>query len=249
MKFEDVAFYDQILKYVKRKEKKDFESLSKAAKEWLRISYENKIYYDWTWLGIPIIQTPSDMMIIQELIFRLRPKTLIETGVAHGGSLIFYSSILNLIHGSEYSVIGIEIDFRLHNQRILEKHPLYKNVHVIKGDSTSITTIQKIKDLQPDISGNVIVVLDSYHGKDHVLKELELYSDFVNVGGYILVCDTVMDILEGIELTDKTVSRYNGPKSAIDEFLEKDTRFVIDENCNKLFISHAYNGFLKKIRD
>ncbi len=249
MKFENVAFYDHILKYVKRKKEKDLESLSKAAKEWLRISYENKIYYDWTWFGIPIIQTPSDMMIMQELLFRLRPKTLIETGVAHGGSLIFYSSILHLIHGSEYSVIGIEIDFRLHNRKILEKHPLYNNVYVIEGDSTSITTIQKIKDLQPNLSGNVIIVLDSYHGKDHVLKELELYSDFLNVGSYIVVCDTMIDILEGIELTDKTVSKYNSPKSAIDEFLKKDPRFVIDESCNKLFISHTHNGFLKKIGD
>ncbi len=249
MKFKDVAFYDKILQYVKRKEKKDFESLSKAANEWLRVSYENRIYYDWTWLGIPIIQTPSDMMMIQELIFRLRPKTVIETGVAHGGGLIFYSSILKLIHGNEYSVIGIEIDFREHNRKILEKHPLYKNVHVIEGDCTSAATIQKIKDLQPDLSGNVIVVLDSYHGKDHVLKELELYSDLVNAGGYIVVCDTIVDTLEGIELTDKTVSKGNGPLSAIGEFIKKDPRFVIDENYNKLFISHAHNGFLKKIRD
>ena len=249
MKFEDHAFYDQILKYVKRKDSKDVESLSTIAKEWLKISYENKVYYDWTWLGIPIMQTPSDMMIMQELLFRLRPRTLIETGVAHGGSLIFYSSILQLIHGSEYSVIGIEIDFRSHNREILEKHPLYKNVYVIEGDSTSATTIQKIKDLQPDLSKNVIVVLDSYHGKDHVAKELELYSDFVGVGSYIVVCDTVADILEGIELTDKTVSKYNSPKYAIDEFLGKDSRFMIDESCNKLFISYAHNGFLKKIRD
>ena len=249
MRLEDAAFYDEILKYVKRRDDKDVSALSTAAEEWLRISYNNRVYYDWTWLGIPIIQTPSDMVIMQELLFRLRPKTLIETGVAHGGSLIFYSSILCLIHGNDYSVIGIDIDFRPHNRRILEKHPLYKNVHVVEGSSTSTTTIQKVKDLQPDLSGSVIVVLDSYHGKDHVAKELELYSEFVTVGSYIVVCDTVIDILDSAELTDKTVSKYNSPKYAIDEFLEKDPRFVIDESCNKLYISHAHNGFLKKIRD
>lgn len=249
MKFENYMFYNQLSQYVKRKIDKDVPALSEAAKTWLRISYKNKIYYEWTWLGIPIIQIPSDMMVMQELIFRLRPKILIETGVAHGGSLIFYSSVLRLIHGNEYSVIGVEIDFRLHNRRILEKHPLYENVHVIEGSSISTEARQVIREKLTDFSDNVVVVLDSYHGKHHVLEELELYSDFVTVGSYIVVFDTVVDILEGIELTDKSVSKGNSPKAAIDLFLEKDNRFVIDSNYNKLFISNAYNGFLKKIRN
>jgi len=103
--------------------------------------------------------------------------------------------------------------------------------------------------LQPELSGNVIVVLDSYHSKDHVTKELEMYSDFLNVGSYIVVFDTVIDMLDGIELTDKTVGKGNSPKDAIDGFLKKDSRFIIDRSCNKLFITHAFNGFLKKIRD
>ena len=115
MRFKDAAFYDQILRYVKRRDDKDISTLSIAANEWLRVSYENKVYYDCTWLGIPIIQTPSDMIIMQELLFRLRPRTLIETGVAHGGSLIFYSSILFLIHKNEYSVIGVDIDTVLYH--------------------------------------------------------------------------------------------------------------------------------------
>jgi cephalosporin hydroxylase len=248
MKFKEPTFYNQILKYVKRKKSKNAKTLSEAAKKWLRISYENKIYYEWSWLGIPIIQTPSDMMMMQEILFQIRPRIFVETGVAHGGSLIFYSSILRLIYGDDYLVIGIERDFRPHNRKILEQHPLYRNIKIIEGDSVVPTTIVKIKQLMANKSGTVMVALDSYHGKNHVLKELELYADFVSLSSYLIVFDTIIDILDDNKLTDRSVSKLNSPKYAIEEFLQKDKRFIIDKNCNKLFISHAYNGFLKKVK-
>jgi cephalosporin hydroxylase len=247
-KYDPIEVFDRLSGYVTRKPVKDITAVQVTANEWLRVSFANKVYYDWTWLGIPIIQTPSDMMVMQELMFRLRPQTVIETGVAHGGSLIFYSSILQLIHGNDYLVIGVEKDFRVHNRKVLERHPMYKNARVVEGDSTSKETIQKVKTLLQTRLGHVMVALDSYHGKDHVLKELELYSQFVTVGSYIVVFDTVVDILEGIELTDPTIGKNNNPKDAVDEFLRRDPRFVIDEACNKLYISHAYRGFLRKVR-
>ena len=161
-------------------------------------SYLNEITrhnycYHFKWLGMPIIQYPQDIIAMQELIFDIKPDFIVETGIARGGSLVFYSSMLELLGGDNKKVIGVDIDIRPHNRTRIESHPLYKNICLIEGDATHEGVIQQIDEI---IAANGLkkglVVLDSMHTHDHVLKELRLYNKYVKSGSYLVVFDTIV---------------------------------------------------------
>lgn len=235
--------HSPLRKYVLTKEDKDYKHLDEVSFNWVKASIENKLAYEVDWLGIPIIQSPTDMILIQQLIFNVKPDFVIETGVAHGGSLVFSASILESIgHGH---IIGIDIDIRKHNRRVLEKHRLFKRISLMEGDSTSADILEKIREMVLPKS-KVVVFLDSNHYKDHVLKELKLYSRFVDVGSYVVVFDTVTSCMSKHGVCDVSYLN-NGPKEAIEQFLVENRNFQVDEDFNKLFASYSPDGYLKRI--
>lgn len=231
-------------KYVKTKETKDIINLEKAAQKWINISVKNRLAYEIDWLGIPIIQTPEEMILLQELIFAVKPDYIIETGVAHGGSLIYYASICHLI--GKGKVIGIDIDIRKHNRKVIEKHGMFKRVKLIEGSSTNESTLKKVKELVPKGS-TVLVCLDSNHTCNHVLSELKLYKQFVSPGGYIVVFDTITSRLASEGVCDK-IYLNNGPSEAVEKFLRIDKDFEIDSKYDRLFITYSPKGFLRRVK-
>ncbi|NHI94816.1 MAG: cephalosporin hydroxylase [Candidatus Lokiarchaeota archaeon] len=232
----------EIKQYINKKRDKNIELLKKDAKQWTRTGWENKISYEITWLGVPIIQLPNDMILMQELIFEIKPDFIIECGIAHGGSLIYYASLLELL--GKGKIIGIDIEIRPHNKKMIESHPMIKRIKLIEGSSISQDTIEKIKnEIIPN--SKVIVCLDSNHNKSHVLKELDLYKNFISSGGYIVVFDTIMPELLGLQGAQDDWDK-NNPLEAINEFLTINKNFEIDETYHKLFVSYCKNGFLRK---
>lgn len=231
-------------KYVLTKDDKNTKELEEVGLRWAKVSVENRLSYEIDWLGVPVIQTPEDLILMQELIFRVQPDFIIESGIAHGGSLIFYASLMELLNKGK--VIGVDIEIREHNRKVIEAHPLYKRIEMIEGDSVSDETIQEIRRRVPADS-NVIVCLDSDHTKAHVLKELQLYQDFVVPGCYIVVFDTNTSKLAELGACDKKYIN-NGPKEAVDEFLEINNDFDIDEQYNKLYVSYNPDGYLRRIK-
>ena len=232
----------KLKKYVKSKRNKDMEALIKDSKQWIRTGWANRISYEITWLGIPIIQLPEDIIIMQELIFNVKPDIIIESGIAHGGSLIFYSSLLELL--GKGKVIGVDIEIRKHNREAIEKHPMSKRIILIEGSSTDPAVIKKVEE-QINPGSTVLVCLDSNHTKAHVLEELKAYSDFVTSGSYIVVFDTIMPDLVGVPGSQKSWDKDN-PLEAIKEFLKTNSDFEIDNEYNKLFVSSCPNGFLRR---
>jgi cephalosporin hydroxylase len=223
---------------------KNIKELEEIGLKWLTVLAENRLPYEIDWLGMPVIQTPEDLVLMQELIFKVRPDFIVETGIAHGGGLIFYASVMELM--GKGRVIGVDIEIREHNRKAIEAHPLFKRIEIIEGDSTSEAIIQQIRGTIPNNS-KVIVCLDSDHTKPHVLNELEMYQSFIAPGGYFVVFDTAIAKLAGQGIEDR---KYigNSPMEAIDEFLQKNGSFVIDKAFNKLFVSSSPDGFLKRIR-
>lgn len=232
----------KLKKHVKSKKNKDIEALKEDSKQWIRTSWTNKISYEITWLGIPIIQIPEDIIIMQELIFNVKPNIVIESGIAHGGSLIFYSSLLELL--GKGKVIGVDIEIRKHNREAIESHPMSKRIKLIEGSSTNPAVIKKVEE-QIDPGSTVLVYLDSNHTKAHVLEELKAYSDFVTPGSYIVVFDTIMPDLVGLPGSQESWDKDN-PMEAIKEFLEMNNDFEIDKEYDKLFVSCCLNGFLRR---
>src|SRR5665213_3152619 len=165
-------------------------ALKEAANAFNIESNKAKYSYNFTWMGRPIIQYPQDMMAMQELIWEIKPDLIIETGIAHGGSIIYYSSLLELIGKGE--VLGIDIDIREHNKKKIEEHPMYKRIHMLEGSSITGEMVSRVK---PFAEGkqSVMVCLDSNHTHEHVLAELNLYAPFVTPGSYIVVFDTIVE--------------------------------------------------------
>lgn len=225
------------------KKDKNERELEKAAMEWARVCSENKLSYELDWLGVPIIQTPEDIILLQELIFKIQPDVIIESGVAHGGGMIFEASLLELL--GKGKVIGVDIEIREHNRKVIENHPLSKRIELVQGSSIAPETVAEVKKKIP-AGATVLVCLDSDHTKPHVLRELELYEQFVAPGSYIAVFDTISSDLAKMGAA-KEVYIDNGPAEAVTEFLKKNKDFEIDTNFNKLYASHSQNGFLKRI--
>jgi cephalosporin hydroxylase len=228
--------------------KEDHANESPLMKNFLELLVTKKYAYNFDWLGIPIIQIPQDIMALQELIWKTKPDIIIETGIAHGGSLILSASILHLLNGNG-KVIGIDIDIRHHNKVNIENHPLAFRIELIEGSSIEDTTIEKIKSLISD-SSKVMVILDSNHTHDHVLEELFLYSPFVTKDCYLVVMDTAIQDIPEKYFENRPWGKDNNPKTAVEEFLKIfHTSFEIDTTIeNKLLITACPSGYLKCIK-
>jgi len=202
--------------------------------------------YLWTWMGVPIIQLPADVMATQEVIWSTKPDVIIETGVARGGSVLFMASLLELI--GKGKVIGVDVDIRAHNRDSIERHPMTKRVVLIEGSSTDQEVIAEIRAQIPD-SASVMVVLDSDHSRDHVLAELRSYGPMVTPGCYLVVADTILGRLDYTQ-TPRNRSqvwlRGNEPLSALNAYLEETERFEVDPVLNgKLILSSSPGGYLR----
>lgn len=223
------------------------DKLKQAAEAFNIESNKSQYSYNFSWMGRPIIQYPQDMIAMQEIIWEIKPDLIIETGIAHGGSLIYYASLLELIGKGE--VLGIDIDIREHNRREIEAHPMFKRIKMIQGSAIDEQLVEQVKEV---VKGKqtVLVVLDSNHTEDHVLKELQLYSPFVTPGSYIVVFDTIVeDLPEGYFKEKRPWGIGNNPKTAVWKFLKQNDKFEIDAAIdNKLLISVAPDGYLKRIK-
>lgn len=244
MKWPNENDISKIKEYVKSEKNKKIDLLKKDARQWVRTSWANKLSYEITWLGMPIIQLPEDIILMQELIFKVQPDIIIETGIAHGGSLIFYSSLMEIL--GKGKVIGIDIEIREHNRKAIEAHPMFKRIELIEGSSTSQEGIEEVKKNIPKGS-TVLVCLDSNHTKEHVKEEIKAYSGLVTRGSYLVVFDTIMPELVGLPSSSENWSEDN-PMEAIKDFLEINNDFEIDTEYNRLYVSHCPNGFLRRKR-
>ena len=221
-------------------------SFKQLALEWMEQSLRRKYTYNFTWLGRPIIQMPQDIVGLQEIIWEVKPDLIIETGIAHGGSLIFSASMLELIGGNG-KVLGIDIDIRQHNRQEIEQHSLFKRIEMIQASSISDETAQAVFKIAADYE-HIMVVLDSNHTHAHVKKELELYSPLVSVSSYLVVLDTFIEDLPPDSFPDRPWNIGDNSKTAVVEFLEENNNFEIDKNIeNKLLLTSAPSGFLKRI--
>ena len=222
-------------------------SLKKAADAFNVESNKAQYSYNFSWMGRPIIQYPQDMIAMQEIIWDVQPDLIIETGIAHGGSLIYYASLLELIGSGE--VLGIDIDIREHNKKEVEKHSMFKRIKMIEGSSIDEATVDKIKKVAEG-KERIIVCLDSNHTYDHVLNELNFYSPLVSLNSYIVVFDTIVeDLPEGYFSQKRPWGIGNNPRTAVDEFLKDNDNFIVDESIdNKLLISVTPRGYLKRIK-
>jgi cephalosporin hydroxylase len=224
------------------------EDLRRAANDFNSASNKAQYSYNFRWMGRPIIQYPQDILAMQELIWEIKPDLIIETGIAHGGSLIFYASMLELIGRGE--VLGIDIDIREHNKLEIEKHPMYKRIKMIQGSSVDSGIIRQVKDIAAG-KEKVLVVLDSNHTHEHVLAELEAYAPLVTPGSYAVVFDTVVEYLPENYLPGhvRPWGIGNNPLTAVKEFISRNKDFEIDKDINnQLLISVAPDGYLKRIR-
>ncbi len=203
--------------------------------------------YNFTWFGRPIIQLPEDMMMMQEIILRVKPDLIVETGVAHGGSLVFSASMLELLGQGE--VVGVEVELRPQNRAAIENHPLSKRIKLIEGSSISDTVLVEVCARAED-KERVMVFLDSNHTHEHVLRELEMYSPLVTKDSYLVVFDTgIEDMPEGT-FPDRPWGKGNNPKTAVWEFLKRSDRFEIDRELeSRLLYTVAPDGYLKCVKD
>lgn len=202
--------------------------------------------YNFSWMGRPIIQYPQDMIAMQEIIWEVKPDLIIETGIAHGGSLVYYASLLELIGKGE--ILGIDIDIREHNRRAIEAHPMFKKIKMIEGSAVSQETLEEVKKYASG-KEKILVSLDSNHTHEHVLQELNLYAPFVSLNSYLVVFDTIVEDLPDNYLPGRPWGKGDNPKTAVHEFLKHNDDFVIDHSIdNKLLISVAPEGYLKRIK-
>jgi len=220
--------------------------IQRQSLDWLVASLPHKYSYNFTWMGLPIIQYPQDIVAMQEIIWRVRPDVIIETGVARGGSLVYYASLLELIGRGR--VIGVDIDIRPHNRLAIESHPMSKRIDLVEGSSTSSAVLRKVRALVGGFNTG-LVVLDSNHTHDHVLAELEAYAAFVSVGSYCVVMDTVVEDLPQASFQTRPWRHDNNPKTAVRAFLARDDRFEVDAAIQaKLLITVAPDGYLRRVR-
>lgn len=223
------------------------ERLTKAATEFNTVSNSAQYSYNFSWMGRPIIQYPQDMIAMQEIIWGVKPDLIIETGIAHGGSLIYYASLLELIGNGE--VLGIDIDIRQHNREEIEKHPMFKRITMFEGSSVSEKMVNRVSEFAKG-KEKILVVLDSNHTHEHVLDELNFYSPLVSLNSYIVVFDTIVENLpEGYFNQPRPWGIGNNPMTSVREFLKHNPGFEIDASINnKLLISVAPDGYLKRVK-
>ena len=195
--------------------------------------------YQWSWLGLPIIQMPGDIVVTQEVIWATRPTVVIETGIARGGSLILYASLLQII--GEGRVVGIDISIRAHNRANIEGHPLYHRIELVEGSSTAPEVLDAVR-ARVAAEDRVMVILDSDHTHDHVLAELRLYAPLVTPGQYLIVADTVLDDIPPQTHRPRSWGPGNNPKTALDAYLAECSRFERDAYIDAKLLDTANPG-------
>ena len=237
------------------------EKLCNSGSNFMLISTEPKYSYNFSWLGRPIIQYPQDIIAMQELIWQIKPDLIIETGIAHGGSLIFSASMLALLDmyeaievgekfvpkASRRKVIGIDIDIRAHNRAAIEAHPLSTRIQMIEGSSIALEVIDEVRATASNYS-RILVCLDSNHTHEHVLAELNAYASLTTIGSYCVVFDTHVEDLPKELNSHRPWGPGDNPKTAVWEYLKTHPEFEIDKRIpNKLLITVAPDGYLKRI--
>lgn len=227
------------------------EGFAIAADVWLRAGWDAKYVYGFTWLGRPVIQLPDDLMTLQELIWREQPDVIVETGVAHGGSLVFYASLCRLI--GKGRVIGVDIEIRPHNRAALDAHPLRPMIELIEGDSTAAATLQRLRALLKP-GEKAMVLLDGLHTRKHVLAELRAYGELVTPGMYLVAMDGIMARLPGAPRA-RDDWETNNPRAAVEEFVAENRDFALEppvppfnEGATRTRPSYIYKGFLRRLR-
>lgn len=240
-------------------EDQNFKSLSKR---WLEESMRKSYVYNFSWLDRPIIQNPIDIVAMQEIIWEVKPDLIIETGIAHGGSLIFSASMLAMLDYCDAvqtgtpldtakpkrRVLGIDIDIRAHNREAIEAHPMSNRIDLIQGSSIVPEIIDQVKNRAKDYK-KVLVCLDSNHTHEHVLAELLAYAPLTSVGSYCVVFDTFVEDVPADVFSDRPWHPGNNPKTAVWEYLKSHPEFEIDKSIqDKLLITVAPDGYLKRIR-
>jgi len=219
---------------------------------WCRETSRNGYTYNFSWLGRPIIQYPQDMIAMQEIVWRVQPDLIIETGIAHGGSLILWASLLelNAVCGGpqDAEVLGIDIDIRSHNRGAIEAHPMSRRISMIQGSSTDPGVVEQVR-VKAALKERILVCLDSNHTHEHALAELEAYASLVSIGSYCVVFDTLIEDMPAELFADRPWGPGNNPKTAVWEYLKKHTEFEVDKQMDhKLLISVAPDGYLKRVR-
>lgn len=220
------------------------EEIKRLSRDWFVKAAGHNYSYNFNWMGRPIIQFPQDIIACQEIIWETRPDLVIETGIARGGSLIFWASMMHLLDQGG-KVIGVDIDIREHNRQEIVEHPMNRYIRMVEGSSIEEETVDKVRELAKPHK-RVMVVLDSMHTHDHVMRELELYSPFVTPGNYLVVFDSMVEFMPDDFYSDRPWGKGNNPYTAVTEFLRQNGRFVQDRVMeDKLLITSSPGGFLK----
>jgi cephalosporin hydroxylase len=222
--------------------------LRELTREWFERSSRLEYPYHFSWMGLPIIQFPQDIVAMQEIIWRVKPDLIVETGVARGGSVVFYASLLELV-GGEGRVIGIDVDIRAPNRAAIEASSVFKRITLVEGSSVDPAVVARVR-AEAARAKRVLVSLDSNHTHAHVLDELRAYAPCVTNGSYLVVFDTSIEQLPLDVLGDRPWAPGNSPATAIHEFLATTDRFVVDTQMDhKLLITEAPGGYLKCVHD
>jgi len=222
----------------------EFRALSNA---WRAMALQKKYMNNFSWLGRPLIQLPMDAMAMQELIWAVKPELIVETGVAHGGSLVLSASMLEIIGRGE--VVGVDIEIRPHNRRAIESHPLAKRILLIEGSSIAPEVIGRVRERAAG-KAKVLVCLDSNHTHEHVLAELNAYAGLVSKGSYCVVFDTfVEDMPADYAWPERAWGKGNNPKTAVWQWIRTHPEFEIDRSIeDRLLVTSAPDGFLRRIK-
>jgi cephalosporin hydroxylase len=243
----DLTSQDGVVRTLSLDEPESFEALSRV---WLRVGWVLKYTYGFTWFGRPVIQLPEDLVRLQELIYELKPDVIVEIGVAHGGSVVFYASLCAALeHGH---VVGVDVEIRPHNRTALESHPLRPWFTLVEGDSVAPPVVDRVRGLVGE--GRALVVLDSAHTKAHVLAELNAYAPLVSVGSFVLVADGIMADLVGATGAGPDWE-WNNPRAAVAEFVASRNDFVLEqptfrfnEGSARSWVTHWPDGWLRRVR-
>jgi len=226
------------------------EELNKTTRDWVAQAQDLQYSYNFDWLGLPIIQYPQDIVAMQELVFSIKPDLIIETGIARGGSAIFYASLLelNALCGgpADAEVVAVDIDIRAHNRAAIEAHPLNRRLTMIEGSSVAEDAVAQVK-AHAEGKKSVLVCLDSNHTHEHVLDELRAYAALVTPDSYCVVFDTLIEYLPDSALEDRPWKPGDNPLTALKTYMEEDDGFEIDtDRCGKLQITVAPSGYLRR---
>ena len=252
-------FNDEKLANIVRLGSDDY--LSNISRQWIKDTSPYKYTYNFSWMGCPIIQFPQDMVAMQEIIWDVKPDLIIETGIAHGGSLIMNAALLAMLElcdatekgevldpkNPKRKVLGIDVDIRPHNKKAILAHPMAARIEMIQGSSIAKDIVEQVVEYAKDYE-RILISLDSNHTHEHALAELKAYAPLTSVGSYCVVFDTVIEDMPKEMFPDRPWSQGDNPKTAVWEYLKTHNEFEVDKNIqNKLLITVAPDGFLKRI--